>query len=263
MKRINKLFGSFLLISFFFGNLYAANLNELQTAKLAAIQVGEHNDYNDGTLLKVWYVGAATQSVVEVSSEAFNTYAPIGTADLALVTNLAAYDTLGELCDYIEKQDDYNCDLTGGKRDDDSSLLDFVTAASGTDCKPKAGYAVTIDTAGITETDPYIMRLGITPQVDKRVILKQCRVQNDGVGTLTVYGKLAKFEGANDGVTRNDNTLVWTEITANDVTEYVPDEAMENGWLEFAKNAHVVISAGNSTEPQTATSYIECFWEER
>jgi len=260
---INKLFAVCLLISFSLGNLFAANLSDLQVKDLDAIQVGEHNDYNDGTLIQVWYVGSATESAVEVSSDAFNTYAPIGTADLTMDTGNSAYDTLGELCDAIEAEDDYKCVLTGGKRNDDSTLLDFVTAATGTDCKPKAGYEVTIDTAGITETDPYLMRVGITPNSGRRVILKQCRVQNDEAGTLTVYGKLAKFEGANDGVTRNDTTLVWTEVTASDTAEYVPAAEKEGGWLEFAKDEHVVISAGNATEPQTATSYLECFWEER
>ena len=37
----------------------------------------------------------------------------------------------------------------------------------------------------------------------------------------------------------------------------------ENGWLEFAKNAHVVISAGNGSSLQAAANFLECQWDEK
>lgn len=217
----------------------------------------------NATLIKINYVGVATQAVVNIAADAFTTQAPLGTADLSIDLSAAAYDTLGEFCDALNDEDDYNCVLTGGKRDDDSSLLIDVTAASTTDAKLAGGYSVEIDTGGAVSVDnTYINRLGITPESGKRVVLKYCNLQSDAIGTLKIYGKLAKYASINDGVTRGDYTLVASMATADDTAE-VDGNIYGGNWLEFAKDAHVVVSVGNASTAQTATSYIECYWDEK
>ena len=266
MKNVTKLFllpTCFLALIATAKPALALSGEDVQLAEFNKISASEVVDYNDASLIKITYVGVATQAAIGVAADALTSQAPIGTADLSFDTSNAAYDTLGELCDAIDADADYTCALSGGKRDDDASLLKNVTLAAGTDSKVAGGYAILIDTAGATATDPYIMRVGITPQVGRRVILKRCDVKNDAVGTLKVFGKLAKFEGVSDGVTRNDTTLVWSEPTADDTAESVPSALVEGGWLEFAPNEHVVVSAGNASEPQTATSYLQCYWFEK
>jgi len=263
MKKLLSL--TMLVLTFAGVNSFALSADDIIIREYNAKATAEQVDYNDGTLINIVYVGASTEAAVAVASGSLNTYTPIGTVDLNYNLAATAYDTLGELCDAIEAEDDYTCDMTGGKRDDSSLLLDFVTAATATDAKASGGYSITIDTGGITETDPYIMRIGITPSSGKRVVLKHCTVQNDAVGTLLVYGKLAKFQGSTDGVTRNDTTLLWSEPTANDTVENAPNSTITGSdiWMEFAKDEHVVISAGNIAEPQTATSYLRCQWDEK
>ncbi len=258
-----KMIAGFVLAALMTGNVAALSSESAIIAQYNKKASAEHVDYNDASLIKVTYVGSAAQAVVGVTATAFTTEAPLGTADLTIDISAAAYDTLGELCDYLQAQDDYNCSLTGGKRNDSSGLLKNVTAAAATDAKAVGGYAVLIDTGGAVATDPDIMRVGITPASGKRVVLKGCRVQNDGVGSLTVYGKLAKYHSVSDGVTRNDTTLLWTEPTADDTAESVPSSLIEGGWLEFAADEHVVVSAGNAAITQTSTSFLECFWDEK
>lgn len=217
----------------------------------------------NATLIKITYVGSSTQAAVNIAADAFTTQAPIGTEDLSYDLSNASYDTLGEFCDAVQAEDDYNCALTGGKRDDDSSLLIDVTAATTTDAKAAGGYSVEIDTAGAVSADnTYINRLGITPESGKKVVLKYCNVQSDAIGTLKIYGKLSKFASASDGVTRNDTTLVASMATADDTSE-TDGNIYGGNWLEFAKDEHVVISVGNVATAQTATSFIECFWDEK
>lgn len=259
---MRKMIMGFFLAALTAGNVFALSSESALIDQYTKKATAELVDYNDGTLMNVYYVGSGTQAAVEVASGSLTTYVPIGTQDLSYDLAQTAYDTLGELCDALEAEDDYECDLTGGKRDDSSLLLDFVTAATTTDAKTAGGYSITIDTAGVTETDPYIMRVGITPRSGKRVVLKGCRVQTDGTGTLVIYGKLAKYTGV-DSPTRNDTTQVWSEPTANDTAESVPSSVIEGGWLEFGDDEHVVISAGNSTTAQTATSFLECYWDEK
>jgi len=242
----------------------AISLQDLQVQDLDKTAVSEYVLPGNATLLKITYVGASTQSVVTIAADAFTTAAPIGTADLSYDLSAAAYDTLGEFCDALNAEDDYNCVLTGGKRDDDSSLLIDVTGSATVGVASSAsGYSVEIDTAGVASADnTYINRLGITPAAGKRVVLKYCDVQSDAIGTLKVYGKLRKYASLSDGVTRNDTTLVSSFATADDTAE-VDGNIYGGGWLEFAKDAHVVISVGNASTAQTATSYISCFWEEK
>lgn len=257
----NKIMVSFFLMLGSLAQVSAAVPGDLMTKQLDRANMAAIVGYNDASLISVKYVGSSSQAAVVIAEDTFGTETPIGTADLSFDTSNALYDTLGELCDAIDADADYTCVLTGGKRDDDSSLLKNVSAAAATDAKTVGGYAVLIDTAGAAATDPYSMRIGITPMTGRRVILKYCTVQNDGTGTLEVYGKLRKFEGAKDGVTRNDSTKVLSFATAND-TEETNGNVYGVDFLEFGKDEHVVISAGNSTTTQTSTSFLLCVWDE-
>ena len=256
-KILISLFSLFLLA----GGASAASLADLQVKDLAKFAMSEYKDYNDASLIKLTYDGDEATANVSISSAVMTIAAPNGTTIYTLDMTLAAYDTLGELCDYIDDLSDMKCSLTGGKRDDSSILTyDAITTQS---ILGPSGYEIAIGTGAVFgETGSYINRIGITPQAGHSVVLKYCNVQNDGTGTLNVYGKLKKFEGASDGVTRNDTTLVASMATANDNSE-TDGNIYGGAWLEFAKDAHVVISAGNATTAQTSTSFLECYWDEK
>ncbi len=87
------------------------------------------------------------------------------------------------------------------------------------------------------------------------------------IGTLNVYGKLAKYDNANDGVTRNDTTLVWSSITADDTDKTVTWSLSGLGGLEFGKDAHVVVRGAtplsDTASIQAAANALEVLWEER
>jgi len=217
----------------------------------------------NATLIKMTYVGASTQAVLTITNDAFATAAPIGTADLSFDMGAAAYNTLGELCDAVDGDADYTCVLTGGKRDDSSRLLvDVAGSATVGLVSASGGYEVKTDTGGLVYVaGTNINRIGITPEAGKRVVLKYCNAQTDGVGAVTVYGKLAKFN-VSDGVTRNDSTLLYSKATAND-TAAVHGNSYDGKWMEFAPNEHVVINASLLDTLQTSTSFLQCFWNEK
>ena len=245
------------------GNVFAISRDDLITREFSKKASAAYVLPGNATLMQVFYVGSATQAVLTISADALTTAAPIGTADLSIDMSAAAYDTLGELCTAIDAEDDYECALTGGKEDDDSSLLiDVAGSASVGVLHDSDGYSVEIDTGGAVSVDnTYINRLGITPESGKRVILKYCDVQSDAVGTMLVYGKLAKY-ASDTTVTRDDTTQVVSFATADGTAE-TNGNIYGRDWLEFAKDEHVVISVGNATTAQTATSYIQCFWDEK
>lgn len=262
MKKTTLILSSLFALAFT-SNAMALGSEELLVRQLNAKASAARVLPGNATLMQVFYVGAATQSVLTIAADALTTAAPIGTADLSIDMSAAAYDTLGELCDAIDNEDDYVCKLTGGKRDDDSSLLIDVTGSASVGVlNDSDGYSVEIDTGGVVSVDnTYINRLGITPASGKRVVLKYCEVQSDAVGTMVVYGKQAIY--ANDlTVTRNDTTQVASFATADDTGE-TNGNIYGRDWIEFAKDEHVVISVGNATTAQTATSYIQCFWDEK
>ncbi len=258
-----KMIAGFVLAALMAGNASALSSESALIAEYTKKHVAAINDYNDAGLIKLTYVGSATQAVVGVTATAFTTEAPLGTADLTIDISAAAYDTIGELCDYLDAQANYTCVLTGGKRDDSSGLLKNVTAAAATDAKAAGGYEVLIDTGGAVATDPYILRLGITPATGKRVVLKYCTGNINVIDRLAVYGKLAKYDGISDGVTRNDTTLVYSEVTADDTDKTIGNIYDGSGWLEFAKDEHVVISSVDADNTQAAANFIKCAWFEK
>jgi len=61
-------------------------------------------------------------------------------------------------------------------------------------------------------------------------------------------------------VVRDDTTLVWSEPTAN-AAALTADWSITGGvggGMEFAKDAHVVVSAGNVATIQVAADYLRC-----
>lgn len=256
----NKIMVSLLLALGAFMPAHAAVQGDLAVKQMDKTHVAEINDYNDAALFNVRYVGSSTQAAVVITQAQFGTEAPIGTADLALTT--AVYTTVGSMCDAIDADADYVCTMRDGKRDDSSVLMKIVAAATATDSKVAGGYDVLIDTGGKTATDPYILRLGITPMSGRRVVLKYCTGNINVIDSLAVYGKLRKFEGVNDGVTRNDSTLVYSAITADDTDKTIGNVYDNSGWIEFGKDEHVVIGSVDGDNTQAAGNFIQCVWYE-
>ena len=251
-------------------NAFAISLADLQVKDLDKIAVSEYSDNNDGSLMNVKYVGTTATAVMYVSSGMLDIDVPSGTALVSSISlNAAAYDTLGELVDYLNTKTDIDAVLTGGKRDDLSVLLaNEASNYTARNIKAAGGYSILIGTGAIVpaDTNPEMMRVGITPQSGRRVVLKYCNVMNDGTGVLAIYGKLAKYAGVSDGVTRDDTTSVATMATANDTAE-TDGNIYSNYWLEFDKDAHVVVVAGTvlgtGGTAQSSTSSLECYWDEK
>lgn len=261
----------------------AKSLTEFQIDKLNSNYVAQRVSSNTSESMLIQYVGTSTEAVVTITTTGITAYAPAGTADTSFGTasgtytlNASAYDTFGELCDAIDALASYECALLGGKRSDDSRKLRDQTAASGTnDLKATGGARFKFDTGAAAEagTDVYEIRLGITPGPGgsevggggsgRSVVLKTCTGNANVIGNIKIFGKLRKHQGATDGITRDDTTEVWSAVTADDTDLQVPLDIPEEGWLYFAEDAHVVISAGNGTSVQASANMLECQWEER
>jgi hypothetical protein len=276
-KKVLNLLAPLLLAVSVSGTVCAKSLADLQIDELDKFQMAELVNGQDragvggNIAINLFYSGSSTESAVNVSSHQVIAYAPIGTADTNFGTSgiyelgSTSYDTIGELCDAIDALSDYACTMKGAKRDDASTLLYDVTAAAATDMRASGGYDVSFDTGGFVATNAYDLRIGITPQDGKRVILKQC-VQNINIssaGDLKVYGKLHKYETATD-ITRNDTTGVWDGTAATDDTDQTVNfaDSNGNGGLEFGINEHVVI-AGDSDAAQATTNHMTCRWVEK
>lgn len=254
------------------GNAFAISLADLQVKELDKISIAEYVDSNDGSLLNVKYGGTTATAVMYVSSGMLNIDVPSGTALVSSISlNAAAYNTLGELVDFLNTKTDITAILTGGKRDDLSVLLaNEASAYTARDIKAAGGYSILIGTGSVVAADtaPQVMRIGITPQTGRRVALKYCDVGTDGTGVLAIYGKQRKYEGVSDGVVRDDTTLVGSMATADDTAETDGNIYGDYSW-EFAKDAHVVISAGTTlgtggtAQSSDATTKLFCFWDEK
>lgn len=264
----------------------AVGLLELQVAELDKESLGARVDHNSAVAMRLYYVGSATEAVVTITTTVITAYAPAGTADSSnfgvsagsYTLFSAAYDSMGELCDVIDALANYECILEGAKRDDNTKRLRDQTAASGTcDLKAAGGCGIKFsnESDGRANTESYDMRIGINPHIGKRVVLKTCTANISGTDTLKVYGKLAKFEAGSDGspkglagvtaAARDDTTEVHSVATADDTDKTIPASVPTGGagWLTFAKDAHVVVSAGNTTNVQTSGNGLECQWDER
>ena len=230
-------------------------------------------------LVLLYYVGSATEAVVDIDGDSIESEAPDGTDDSsnfgtsgAYDLSNAAYNTMGELCDAIDALTDYGCRLLGAKRDDSSLLLRNQTSTTGTnDLKAAGGFEVLTDTGATTAApnNDYDLRLGFTPAPGKRIILKKCTVNANGATDYRVFGESSEVED-NDRrefvkAVYNDEDKVYQETIADD-TEESQDFTVAgagSGW-KFAVDAHVVVSAGNSTNLQfVETSFLRCLVEEQ
>lgn len=280
MKKTIKSYLIALMLLPLFGALVAPaaalSFEEAEMRIADAISSAQRVASNDTACLNLFYVGSATEAVVTISRTDLTGYAPgnvldtnFGLSGSTFVLNSTAYDTMGEVCDAVDALSDYRCSMLACKRDDNSNLLRDQTAASGTnDLKAAGGFNVKLDTGSaqvLTATN--IEGIGITPNSGRRVLLKQAVTNISVIGTLNVYGQLRKYESANDGVTRNDTTLVWSSITADDVDKTETWSITGRGGIEFAKDAHVVVRGSTpltgAADMQVAANFLQLYWEER
>lgn len=261
MKKTTLILSSLFAMAFF-SNAMAIGSEELLVRQLNAKSASAVVIPSAASLINIYYSGGSDNEI-NISSGMLNLEAPVDTVVANYNLGHASYDTIGELCDAINTNDGWTCLMTGGKRDD-LSVLTWQVAAQAVNTA--GGYNVLIGTGAVLadETIRYVNRLGITPAAGKRVSLKYCTYKEDGTNTLAIYGKLAKFETATDGVTRNDTTLVASFPTTAADTEYNKGNLYNGTGWDFAKDEHVVISAGNGTTSQVdTTSFIFCNWEEK
>lgn len=254
----------------------AKNLDQAWMEELNKIVSAEQAISDDSDCLNLAYVGTSTQAVVNITATDITAYAPYNVLDTgnfgSALSNYdldnASYDTMGELCTAIDALANYKCQLKGCKSDDNSALLRNQTATSGTnELQANGGFDVHVDTGGLAGDSAagivYILRVGINPAEGRSVRLKKATTNANVIGTFKVYGKLKKYENASDGVTRDDSTLVWNQITADDTDLNTDWTVSGNGGLDFAEGAHVVLSGGNGTGTQVAANYMIVLWEER
>ena len=251
----------------------AESLGEMQIKELSQSRSAYRVEANSSTCVNLTYVGSSTEAVVTITDDVITAYAPGNTLDSSdfgvsgssYTLFSTAYDTVGELCDVIDALTDYECSMLGCKRDDNTNLLRDQTQASGTnDLKAAGGFDVRLDTGSdVAMTNTYTIRAGITPGSGKRVRLKTCTGNINAADSLRVHGKLKKYEGSSDGVTRDDTTVVWRATTADDTDLQIPADIIDDGWLDFAKDGHVVISGGHGTGVQVGANFLECLWTER
>lgn len=252
----------------------ARSLEDLQVAELDKINAAARRVIGNMGAMRMFYVGSATAAVLGIENLRVIAYAPQFVADSNFGTDGvyqisdAAFDTFGELCDAVDALTDYECELTDGKRDQNSNQLRDQVATDGTnDLKATGGFDIQQDTGGsydATDVGVFKIQLGITPNVGRRVLLKECTANINVIDTFKVYGKERKKEGASDGVTRDDTTNVWNAITADDTDLTTTFSVNGLGGLEFGKDEHVVITGGDGgTGLQVAANFLECKWEEK
>lgn len=277
MTKITKMVLCFCLL-LFASPLHAA-LGDLQVQELLAFANARFVDYNDSHAININYVGSSTEACLGITVGTITSQTPYGTADVnfgagsddgAYDFTAGAYNTLGELCDAIDFLTDYECTITEGKRDDNPTFMLDVTAASGSyDANAVGGYNVLFDSAATTSPSTPLardLRIGIIPKKGHRVILKRCMINGNGQKSMEISGKLRRFEGAEDGITRNDTTIVWTSaVSGEGADEYYPVDdvtAQIGEWLEFAVNEHVVIGM-DCEEEVDSTNLMWCEWIEK
>ena len=274
MKKLTEMFALLLLVGALAVPARAQNLNTLQVKELNANYMGERVASNDTEMMKLTYVGSSTEAFVSIRNTEITAYAPLHVIDTSFGTSGyyqfadTAYDTLGELCNAIELLDDYKCELLAGISDDAPKFLRDVleTVGSAADLKASGGSRVKSDTGGsddVDDTFTFFERVGITPLPGRRVLLRECKGNFNVITDLKVFGKLRKYEGATDGVTRNDATVVWSTITADDTDLTVTWSDNGKGGLLFGRDEHVVIGIDNdATGEQAAANFLECKWDE-
>jgi len=247
-------------------NAFAISSDDLIVRQLSRKATSARRVISDQSLMTIFYTGSSTQAVVAIGSGTLSTYlpGPDSAIDLNYQLEAAAYDTVGELCDAIEAEDDYSCEMKDGKRSDVSINTMNIAAVITSDAKLAAGYDVLIDSGAVELMNGTgdMLRLGITPESGKRVVLKYCIGNINVIDSLRVWGKLGKYSDVSDGVTRDDSTLVYSIVTADD-TDKTIGSIYGLDFLEFAKDAHVVIGSLDDDNAQAAANFLECVWDEK
>ena len=292
MKTLKKLSLSFLAalaVQLVPVQARALDLYEAQAARAAEKAYFIYASSANSVGMKLWYVGSSTESVVVITSTTITFYAPYNVLDTAVGTNgsvdmsATAYDTFGELCDYISGLADYGCRLDGGKRDDNPNLLRDQSSASGTnDLKAAGGFDVKLDSANINGggffDQPNKLTVGAWPSPGKRLCLNFCvgNINSGGatVEYIQVSGKaanreysLSKNADASFVPATYDDTTVVAEYdeTTDDVDiskDFSPNSAA--GGVCFAVDAHLVVRAGiGGTSWQTVGNHLQCSVTER
>ena len=269
-------------------SLQDAVVAENDRTAVADARVGGANISN---AVNLYYVGTATEAVVTISATAMTFYAPaavldttVGTAGVITYSSTLGSNTMGALCDYLNGLTStvtkYRCKLLDSKRDDvPGVMLRTQTATSGTnDLKAAGGFSVDL-------TTNTIISLGINPAKGKRVVLKACQVNGQSATTdnkLYVYGQLRKHGSGKNlidiggaegqtgivGVAANDTFNVWSSSLTQNTTATVPPlTSYTRDWLEFSKDAHVVVRTGladgTSVAAHAASNFIQCYWSEK
>ena len=283
------------LLSLLPGVALAGPMEDQIVKELGALNMAERVASSETVAMRLGYGGSATEAYVTILNSGIIFQAPNGTLDTSVGGDgngrwdfsLSTSDTMGEVCDAIDNTASYSCQLVAGKRDDGASLLRNVLSTptlSGGDLKADNGYEVKVDTGGNDHTQLVSVLfggIGIQPQSGRFVRLKKCSWNANGNTLVKVFGKLRKHEGAGDGLTRDDTTLAWdsnsfddatmqtnfsiTVGTANAIGSFVE---LNDGALDFAKDAHVVVRNANGTDIQSgatvsAPNFVDCVWEER
>lgn len=300
MKKITSLIASVAFAVLAMGSLVAPasakNLDQMWAETLDAQNNAVNVSSGASSCVTLFYAGSSSESVVAITSfsiiaiipsgpdTAFGTGTPYsGGYDLTAV----AFNNMGKLVTAINNAtatSKYSAQLQGCKFDDNSNLMrdQVQTANSNTPISiggylqaanlgGAAGYTVYQDTGGISaagslgSTATFVTSLGINPAAGRRVTLIQCKENTAGTGTFSVFGKLRKFDGAADNVTRNSSTLVWQESTVANTaqtTTWAVSGAPGSG-LDFGVGAQVVVRAGDGATSTAATGFLQCEWQEK
>lgn len=179
--------------------------------------------------VSLFYIGSATEAYVTISSGVSLTfYAPWNTIDTSIGSatsgqtggtfnlTVSSLNTVGEVCDAINRSANYRCILRGAKSDDNSNLLRDQTEVAGLgNLGALGGWDVQFDTGSALGyyTGSALLRIGVyaiapnisvlaglasNPSPGPRLRLKQCKYSGAGTtaaAPFAVYGKSRRFEG--------------------------------------------------------------------
>ena len=206
---------------FLAGNLYAASGEDLQVKRNDEEEWTEMVRGSDTVAMILYYVGTASEAVVEISDTRIRAFAPAGTADTTFGTTSSSYSfvtttasTLGELCRVIDNLANYACELRAGRFSDLPIKLrdraaEVFTNSSTSSLKQDGGFEVKFDTGGasgsagehgiysnLTQRTEWI-RVSHKPAAGKRSVWKKCTMRgSSGAFNLefSLYGKPRSLE---------------------------------------------------------------------
>ena len=230
--------------------LAMAGPSDLTSLQVQDLNKSGNSQYVDITstmsCAKLYYVGTATEAAVGVTGTYVQVQAPFGTNDATGSGQTSGewlystYTTMGSLCTSINGSASYRCVLTGCKQGDVPGVQGAVAASGGTS-GTNAGAVGGYDT--VFSSGEQSLRLGINPLPLHHVVLKSviCNGVSAGSGRINVFGRLQKFNGNTDGVVRNDNTKVWSQLITSGVASgpAIYDVAVTTGSLNSSSTSAV------------------------